>query len=118
MDGANFQAANGALNIRCSTGARAMLEQLLGQSTAVVETGEAELCMRYCLTAPVENKDALKKYKQAREFAARITGGPLNGRLDPKRCRVISLNPDTRINLDTAWRVLHGVVLLEVLRAV
>ena len=91
-----------------------MLERLLGQSTAIVEIGDAELCMRYGLTVPVENEDALQKYKQAREFAAKITGGPLNGHLDPKRCRVISHSPDIKISLDTAWQILWQAALIAV----
>jgi RecA-family ATPase len=103
------QAANSALNIRCSADARATLEQLLGQPTAIVEIGRSELCLRYSLTAPVENGD--KKYKQARQYAAKITGGSLNGRLDRERCRVISHDPNIAVNLDTTLQILRQAAL-------
>ena len=106
MNGTKTQAAKNALNIRCSTDAGAMLEQLLGQPTAIIDIGGAELCLHYCLTAPVEDEAALKKYKQTREFAAKITGGPSNGRFDPKRWQIIGHSPNIKIALDTAWQVL------------
>src|SRR5262245_38109080 len=49
------------LNIRCSTDAKETLEALLGPPTATIELGEAELCLRYNLTEPVEDGD--KRYK-------------------------------------------------------
>jgi len=117
MHGAKPQAAINALNIRCSTDARATLEQLLGPPTAIVEIGEADICLGYRLTAPVANGDGLKKYKEAREYAARLAGGPLNGRIDRKRCRVISRDPDIEVDLDTARHILWQAALTKALLA-
>src|SRR5262245_55557580 len=108
------QTANGALNIRCSTNTRTTLEQRLGPPTAIVDIGGGELCLGYRLRVSTENGDVLKKCE---EYAARLTGGSLNGRLDRKRCRVISRNPSIEIELDTAPRVLHGAALVKALRA-
>jgi putative DNA primase/helicase len=104
-----------ALNIRCRTDARAMLEQLLGQPTAIVAIGETELALRYGLTVPVQNGD--KEYKEALGFAARLTGSPSNGRLDQKNCRLISHNPGIEVDLGAARRALHRAALTKALLA-
>src|SRR5262245_24754138 len=95
MHGAKAQAAIDVFNIRCSTDARAMLEQML-QPTAVVGFGEGEFGLRYRLTAPVVNADGLKKLKQARECAARLTGSRANGRINRKNCRLSAMTPTPR----------------------
>ena len=113
MNGGNSQAANGALNIRCRTDARAVVEQLLGPPRGVVETGDAELCLHYCLTTPVDNAEAAQKRREVYEFADRITGGPVNGHLDRSRCRVLDHDPDAdEVDLHFVWGALWDAATL------
>jgi hypothetical protein len=108
------------LSIECSASARAMLENLIGLPTVVVENGGArinpeadttsKLYLYYRLKTPTGSREELAKLELARELAAKIVGGdPSNmppERLSPKIYRILTQNPDAEIDLDAALRVL------------
>jgi putative DNA primase/helicase len=124
------------LSIECDTHPRAALAKLialLGQPTAVVESGgvwtdpetgetEPKLHIYYRLKIPARSQDELKKLKQARRLATTFVGGDvsnvtivhpirwpgsLHRKGDPKPCRIIKLNPDAEIELDSALQILQ-----------
>jgi hypothetical protein len=109
------------LSIECSASARAMLENLIGLPTVVVENGGARinpetgetasrLYLYYRLKTPTGSREELAKLELARELAAKIVGGdPSNmppERLSPKIYRILTQNLDAEIDLDAALRVL------------
>jgi hypothetical protein len=127
------------LNAECDAHpqeARTKLEAVLGPATMVVESGgewtnpetgenEPKLHIYHRLKVPARSKDEQKKLKLARKLAAKIAGGdPSNVPLvhpirwpgsvhrkgEPKLCRIISLNPDAEIDLDTALELLQKAI--------
>ena len=124
------------LSVECDVDpqtARAKLEELLGPPSLVVESGgkwtnpetsetEPKLHIYYCLKVPARSKDEQRKLKLARRLATKLVGGdPSNVSLvhpirwpgsvhrkgDPKLCRIVGLDPDAVIDLDTALEVLQ-----------
>jgi hypothetical protein len=125
-----------ALSVECDAhaqAARIKLEELLGPTTVVVESGgqwinpetnepEPKLHLHYRLNKPATSKDDQAKLKQARKLAAVFVGadtsnitivhpirwpGSLHRKNDPKLCRIVSLNDDAEIDLDAALKVLQ-----------
>src|SRR5262249_2043969 len=124
------------LSVECDKhpqAAREKLEELLGPATVVVASGgawvnsptdeiESKHHTHHPLKKPASSKDEQKKLKLARKLIAKIVGGdPSNVPLvhpirwpgsvhrkgEPKLCRIVSLNPDAEIELDTALEVLR-----------
>jgi hypothetical protein len=116
MHGANPRDAIHSFNIRCSSSGKTILEQVLGQPSAVVGIGEDEFGLRYNLMAPVVDDGALELYQQARQYAARLAGSTPNGRIDRTRCRTISPASGIAFDLHTLRHSLHSALLVEVLR--
>jgi hypothetical protein len=126
-----------ALSVECDAhaqAARIRLEELLGPATVVVESGgtwtdpetgksEPKLHLHYRLKTPASSKEAQARLKEARRLATKIVGGdssnvPLVHPIrwpgsvhrkgdQPKLCRIIELNPDAEIDLDTALDILR-----------
>jgi AAA domain len=126
-----------ALSVECDAHAWAAakkLEELLGPATVGVESGgewtdpetgesESKLHVHYRLKTPARSKHELEKLKLARKLAAKIVGGDpsnvplvhpirwpgsLHRKGDPKLCRIVALNPDAEIDLDTALEILRA----------
>lgn len=124
-----------ALSVECDANAqeaRAKLEALLGPATIVVESGgiwtdpvtgekKPRLHAHWRLKVPARNEKALAKLKAARRLATEIVGsdasnitmvhpirwpGSWHRKHEPKLCRVIAINDDAEINLNTALEIL------------
>ena len=124
------------LSIECDIHPRATLAKLialLGSPTMVVESGgvwtdpetgetEPKLHIYYRLQLPTRSKEEHQKLKLARKLATRIVGGDASNitvvhpirwpgsvhrKGDPKLCRIVELNPDAEIELDTALEILR-----------
>ena len=107
------------LCIKCSVSARAVLEKLLGRANVVVENDDAwgaseQLYLYYQLKKPAETIQELAALELVREFVAKLTDGDPSDvppeQLNPEVCRIISQNPDARLNLIAALQILFRAV--------
>jgi hypothetical protein len=114
--------------------ARMALEKILGPATVIVKSGgtwinggdvrEDKLHLHWRLAKPTRAVQEHGKLKRARELAARIVGadkssvpivhpmrwpGSWHRKDKPRRCEIVSLNPDQEIDLEAAIAVLEAV---------
>jgi hypothetical protein len=113
--------------------AQMMLEEILGPATAVVRSGgiwinggdlpEDKKHLHWRLTKPTRTNEEHARLKRARALAARIVGadtsadsivhpmrwpGSWHRKDTPRRCELVSLNPDQEIDLDAALAALEA----------
>ena len=119
--------------------ARAALEDILGPTTAIVRTGglwtdpedgsvHDKLHLHWRLAAPAANGE-LDKLKRARTLAAKIAradpssnttvhplrwAGSWHTKEAPRLCNLVSVNPDTEVDLDEALAALEAAAPEEV----